>query len=90
MADIFDDGKLAAIRNPDGIWINTETFRETGKHFEKYGYYTEAPELSPDWFDFWTQQREYCLHGYSSGGVRITGDHYNYLNFCPIQKVEDA
>lgn len=90
MADIHEDGKLAAIRNPQGIWINTETFKEEGNKFHKYGYYTEAPVGSPDWFDYWTRERDRCLNGYSSGGARITGDHYGYLNYCPIQKVEDA
>ena len=90
MADTHEHGKLTAVRNPDGIWINTETFREAGMHFSKYGFYTEAPANSPDWFDFWTEERNRCLNGYSSGGARVTGDHYGYLNYCPIMKVEDA
>lgn len=87
---MYSDGRLDSIRNPDGIWINTQPFREAGNHFMKYGYYCADPIGSPAWYEYWTEQRRRCIHGYSSGGARITGDHYFYLNFCPIQKVDDA
>jgi hypothetical protein len=87
---MYDDGKLDSIRNPDGIWINTQCFREAGFHFMKYGYYTPDPWGSPAWFDYWMQERDRCINGYSVGGARITGEHYFYLNYCPIQKVEDT
>jgi hypothetical protein len=81
--------KLGSIRNPDGIWINTEVFREEARKFQKYGTYCLDPWGSPDWFTYWQEQRARIINGYSSGGVKITGDHYFYLNFCPILKVED-
>ena len=84
------EGKLESIRNPDGTWINTNVFREPALHFIKHGYYCADPWESPAWFDYWTEQRRRCMHGYSVGGAKITGDHYFYLNFCPIQKVEDT
>lgn len=90
MADTFEQGKSNSLQNSDGIWINTQEFRKEGAKFMKNGYYCEAPSLSPDWYEYWTKQREYCLNGVSIGGARITGDHHFYLNFCPIQKVEDA
>jgi hypothetical protein len=82
--------KLGAVRNPDGVWINTQVFREEANRFKTYGYYCADPWGSPDWFSYWQEQRRRIIHGYSAGGVRITGDHYFYLNFCPILKVEDA
>jgi hypothetical protein len=82
--------KLNAIRNPDGIWINTEVFREEARKFQKYGTYCMDPWGSPDWFSYWQEQRNRLINGYSAGGVKITGDHYFYLNFCPILKVEDT
>ncbi len=85
-----DFGKLDAIRNPNGIWINTSVFTEVGVFFMKHGYYTPDPWLSPDWFAFWERERERCLNGHTVGGASITGDHYYYLNFCPIQRVEDT
>ena len=81
--------KLGAIRNPDGIWINTEVFREEARKFQKYGAYCLDPWGSPDWFSYWQEQRQRVINGYSVGGVKVTGDHYFYLNFCPILKVED-
>lgn len=81
--------KLGSIRNPDGIWINTEVFREEARKFQRYNTYCLDPWGSPDWFSYWQEQRNRIINGYSSGGVKITGDHYFYLNFCPILKVED-
>lgn len=81
---------MDSIRNPDGIWINTMVFREEAQRFQKYGAYCPDPWGSPDWFEYWQTQRERCIYGYTIGGVRITGDHYFYLNFCPIMKVEDT
>lgn len=81
---------MDSVRNSDGIWINTQTFRESALHFMKHGYYCADPTGSPDWYEYWTRERQRCLHGYSSGGAKITGNHYYYLNYCPIQKVEDT
>jgi hypothetical protein len=88
--DEYDSGKLNSIRNPDGFWINTSPFSEAGNHFTKYGYYCADPWGSPSWYEYWLEQRKRCIEGYSVGGAKITGDHYFYLNFCPIQKVEDT
>lgn len=87
---IYDEGKVDAIRNSDGIWINTSVFREEGRKFTKRGYYTDAPWESPEWFEYWTEQRDRCTNGYSVGGAKITGEHYFYLNFSPIMKVDDT
>lgn len=76
------------IRNSDGIWINSELFKSTGNFFTKNKYYTSDPWGSPAWHEFWEEERKRCLLGYSVGGAKITGDHYFYLNFCPIQKVD--
>ena len=86
----YDDGRLNSIRNPDGIWINTQLFREEGKNFIKQGYYCNDPWESPAWYDYWYEQRKRCTEGYTVGGSKITGEHYFYLNFCPIMKVDDT
>jgi len=36
------------------------------------------------WKQWWFEQRQRCLNGYTVDGVRITGDHYWYLNFWKI------
>lgn len=79
-----------SIRNPEGHWINSQIFREEALNFKRHGYYCADPEGSPDWFNYWQTQRRRILNGYSVGGVRITGDHYFYLNFCPILKVDET
>ena len=76
------------IRNPEGIWINSELFREAGNYFMKNKYYNPDPWGSPAWYEFWEEERKRCLFGYSVGGAKITGDHYFYLNYTPIQKVD--
>lgn len=85
----YSDGKLDAVRNPDGIWINTQVFREDALRFKKKGYYTPDPWGSPAWYDYWVEQRKRCMEGYSVGGVKITGEHYFYLNFLQIKLTED-
>ena len=81
---------ISAIRNPNGVWISTKPFREAAFHFMKYGWYNNDPVGSPDWFEFWKEERRRCVYGYEVGGARIPGDFYYYLNYCPIQRVEDT
>jgi hypothetical protein len=80
--------KVESVRNPNGHWVNTEVFREEARHFEKYGYYCPDPWGSPSWQIYWEEQLRRTVEGYDVGGVKITGDHYFYLNFCPIMRVE--
>ncbi|MGL4330778.1 MAG: hypothetical protein ACRCSD_09305, partial [Clostridium sp.] len=80
--------KLNSIRNPDGIWINSSVFREPAINFEKYGYYNNDPDNSPDWLEYWEEERRRCKEGYSVAGVKITGNHYFYLNYCRIEVAE--
>ena len=82
--------RVRSVRNEDGLWINTEVFREEARHFEKHGYYCADPYGSPDYISYWQEQRKRCTIGYTVGGAKITGDHYFYLNFCPIMKTEDT
>lgn len=80
---------VQGVRNPEGLFINTEYFREEALNFKRYGYYCPDPEGSPDHDRYWTEQRRRFINGYKVGGAMITGDHYFYLNFCPINKVEE-
>jgi hypothetical protein len=77
--------QVNAIRNPEGMFVNTQTLREEALHFLKYGYYCADPWGSPAWKDYWEEQLRRCTEGYSSGGVYITGNHYGYLNFAQIK-----
>lgn len=82
--------QVNSIRNKDGHWINTNVFREEGFHFKKYGYYCPDPWGSPSWVSYWTEQLRRCKEGYEVGGVKITGHHYFYLNFCPMMRIEEV
>jgi hypothetical protein len=72
--------------------INTELFRPEALKFlenEKKrgtgnGYYIDAPKGSIEYKNYWNLQKVYCTTGYSVGAVKITGEHYFYLNFCQI------
>lgn len=75
---------MSAIRSKNGVWINTEVFREEALHFSKYGYYCADPWGSPAWLDYWQEQLRRVIYGYEVGGAVVTGDHYFYMNFCPI------
>jgi len=85
----YEEGKLNSIRNSDGIWINTQVFREDALRFLKKGYYTPDPWGSPAWYDYWVEQRRRCIEGHRIGGVKVTGEHYFYLNFLQIKLTED-
>lgn len=77
------------VRNPEGIWVNTKPFVQEGLNFMKNGYYCPDPPGSPAYMEYWNEQLKRCQEGYTSGGVSITGHHYNYLNFSQIQVVEE-
>lgn len=72
--------------------INTELFRPEALKFlenekksgQGNGYYTKAPKGSIEYKSYWNLQQFYCTNGYSVGAVKITGEHYFYLNFCQI------
>lgn len=71
------------------MWINTEIFREEARHFQKYGYYCPDPAGTVNYQRYWEEQLKRCKYGYVSGGKRITGDHYNYLNFSQIKLTDE-
>jgi len=78
------------IRNEQGEWLNTDVFRQEAIQFLKHGYYTDAPEGSHEFKEYWQTQLERCRNGYEIDGVRITGHHYHYLNFCQIKLTDEG
>jgi len=71
------------------IFSNTELFRTEAKHFISKGYFNNDPFGSPSWKTYWDEQLRRCVEGFSVGDVKITGDHYFYLNFCQIKLTKD-
>jgi hypothetical protein len=76
------------IRNKEGLWINSKMFSEAATHFNKYGYYCGDPSGSIGYEEFWEEEIRRRKYGYTVGGCTITGDHYFYLNYCPIMKFD--
>jgi hypothetical protein len=84
----MEEGKVGAIRNPDGIWINSSVFKEEGTFFDKNGYYCIDRPGTRGYKEYWDEQLKRCIEGYSVGGAKITGHHYHYLNFLQINLTE--
>ena len=63
------------------MFANTQEFRREALTFLKNGWYCSAPKGTMDYKQYWTEQLERCKNGWSVGDVKITGDHYFYLNF---------
>lgn len=77
---------------PGFKFVDTWKFREAAIYFEKHGRYDDGGVEDTLIYDqYWTEQERRCLEGYTAniGGhdVRISGYHYFYLNFCPIEQV---
>lgn len=68
-------------------FINTHLFSEAAHDFikNKNKYYIGAPPGTRIWNEYWDEQDRRCKEGYTVGGVRITGEHYAYLNFARIK-----
>lgn len=87
---------------PEDIsFVNTRDFTRAGQHFAKHKCYTFAPEDSLDYEHFWDIEEERILNGMTLPGkliiengitkiqdVHITGEHYFYLNYVPIRKLD--
>lgn len=76
--------------NIDFSFINTEEFSPEANRFRLNALrgnecYIDEPKDSLAYKEYWDEQEYYCRNGYSVGGVRITGEHYFYLNFCQIK-----
>lgn len=66
-------------------FVNTSLFQEAGNHFLKHGTYTFAPSGTFSYQEYWDEEERRCKEGYTVGGVRITGEHYAYLNYARIK-----
>ena len=64
--------------------INTDYFREAAINFKNTGLYCPYPKETFLWSQWWRVERDRCINGFSTMGVKITGRHYFYLNYYPI------
>ena len=68
------------------MFTKTDEFRKAALEYMDSGLYTRALPGTKDYYEYWDNQRHRCVYGYTVGDVTITGNHYFYLNFCPIDR----
>jgi hypothetical protein len=67
-------------------FTNTEEFQTEATFFKKHGVYTLSPKGTYQYIEYWKNQRERCLNGFTnSDGLWIPGTYYFYLNFVQIK-----
>lgn len=70
-----------------GLDFDPAPFCEVGRTFDRTGKYTEYPPGGKLFRDFWHEQTDRCINGYTVGKYRITGVHYFFLNFYRMKTV---
>jgi len=64
---------------------NTKEFSYLAERYNKTGLYTNAIPGTIEYVEFWQDVKDKCLNGFTNScGQKITGQHFFYLNFCPI------
>lgn len=67
----------------------TDRVRPAAINFINNGYYTSALPGTREYYEFWDEEQNRCMYGYKVGDLEITGFHYFYLNYCPIDRAVD-
>lgn len=66
---------------------NTKEFTYLADFFRANQCYTNIPEGTIQYRKFWEDVKEKCIYGMTNSvGIKITGIHFFYLNFCPIER----
>ena len=76
-----------SIRDHNGKWVNSKVFTQEADRFMRNKYYCAEPIGSPGYMEHWKKELNRCINGFEVGGHKITGHHYEYLNYTQIQKV---
>lgn len=68
---------------------NSAEFSYLAEFYNKHGVYTTIPAGTYEYKLFWKDVKDKCLNGFTnSKGIRITGHHFFYLNFCRISALD--
>jgi hypothetical protein len=66
-------------------FTNSKEFSYLAQIYDETGFYTHLREDTHAYLDFWNDVRKKCIEGFTNSvGIRITGHHFFYLNFCRI------
>lgn len=98
---IGDSGGFLMNINPDVKFVNTELFYESANYFKRHkGKYTNYKQDSIPHRQFRKREEYRRKHGYSAPclqmpdgsirNVRITGDHYNFLNYVRMEQLDES
>ena len=73
---------------------DTDRIKPGALTFIKKGYYTDILPETKEYYEFWDNERKRCMYGYTVDKgtpeeLSITGFHYFYLNYCPIDRAVD-
>lgn len=77
------------ITETKGLDFNPEWFTEAARTYTETGSYTQYPQDSKPYDDYWIEQLRRCSEGYTVNGYRLTGDNYFFLNFYRMPIVDD-
>lgn len=69
-------------------FVNTQAFREAAIYWEKHRRYDDGTPGTIYHKDYWNREIDRCINGYETGGIRISGYHYHYLNYTRIEVTE--
>jgi hypothetical protein len=68
---------------------DTHLFAPAAAHYIEHGFYTASLPGTKQYYEYWDTEQFRCMHGYEVNGVKISGFHYFYLNYCPIDRIID-
>jgi len=71
------------------MFKDSHLFSPAATYYLKHGFYVDALPGTTEFYDFWDTERKRSMTGYTVGDKTITGYHYFYLNYCPIDRVID-
>lgn len=88
-----EEGRIIVDVTEPHILEDTDYFRPSAIHYQKYGCYTKLrpnPNPNSEFHKWLTEETRRCLYGYArqSDGEWIPGDLYFFLNYCPIQLIK--
>lgn len=97
---IGDSGGFLMNIDANAKFINTELFQEVGLYFDKHKKYTNYKVDSIPHRQFRRREQYRRKHGFdapcllcadgSIKNVHITGSHYNFLNYCRIEQLDQS
>ena len=67
----------------------TDKVRPGALKFLASGHYTSALPGTREYYEFWDEEHKRCMYGYTIDDLHVTGFHYFYLNYCPIDRAVD-